>query len=44
MKKCEENHPGSIERRKECEARRAAIKEKEVKLVLDRHAESFPST
>lgn len=33
---------GVRERRKECEARRAAIKEKEAKLVLDRHNESFP--
>lgn len=43
MAELEKLHPGAIERRKACEARRAAIKEKEVKLVLDRHAESFPS-
>lgn len=43
MAELEKLHPGAIERRKACEAKRAAIKEKEVKLVLDRHAESFPS-
>lgn len=36
-------HPGIESRKKDCQARRAAIKEKEVKLVKDRHAESFPA-
>ena len=38
----EREHPGATERRKECEARRAETKEKEMKLVKDRHASTEP--
>ncbi|KDE06122.1 hypothetical protein MVLG_03539 [Microbotryum lychnidis-dioicae p1A1 Lamole] len=42
LARIEEAHPGALERRKECEERRAKIKAHEVMLMQHRHAEGCP--
>ncbi|SCV70013.1 BQ2448_1407 [Microbotryum intermedium] len=42
LARIEEEHPGALERRKECEERRAKIKSHEVLLMQHRHAEGCP--
>ncbi|KAL8277379.1 hypothetical protein RQP46_010219 [Phenoliferia psychrophenolica] len=42
LRDLERDHPGALERRKECEARRAADKVHEMKLMHDRHLMTEP--
>ena len=41
MDKLEREHPGATDRRKACQDKRAAVKKHELKLMHDRHDESF---